>query len=166
MPKQLLSGERLVLPPLRRHWVLVAHSVVPAAVVTAVFLVLVDVVGSGVIGGDLRLLASATILAVLVLRVLTVWLRWEGDSLTITDQRVLLEEGVFQRTSRVIPLNRVQDVSTSQTLLGRLLGYGTVEIDAAGPGGAERFAYVGRPQAVRDQVFALLDRRPGRESTA
>src|SRR5205823_1864513 len=82
--------------------------------------------------------------AVVVLDVwmLLVWLRWAEDSLTVTDQRVLLEEGVLVRSSRVIPLHRVQDVSTTQTLLGRILGYGTVEIDAAGTGGSERFAYV------------------------
>jgi uncharacterized membrane protein YdbT with pleckstrin-like domain len=63
----------------------------------------------------------------------------------------------------VIPLDRVQDVSTSQTVLGRILGYGTVEIDTAGTAGVETFGYVSRPDRVRDQVFVLSD-RPGRRT--
>ena len=54
--------------------------------------------------------------------------------------------------------NRVQDVTTIQTPFGRLLDYGTVEIDAAGPSGAERFAYVRGPLRVRDELSALIDR--------
>jgi uncharacterized membrane protein YdbT with pleckstrin-like domain len=158
MPIQLLTGERLVLPPLRRHWVLLVRKLtapVLAAVACAAFL---GVVARGLLPADLRLLLTVADVAMLGLWTIAIWLRWEGDSLTVTDQRVVLEEGVFQRTSKVIPLSRVQDVATVQTLLGRVLDYGTVEIDAAGLSGAERFAYVKGPVRVRDQVSALVAR--------
>jgi uncharacterized membrane protein YdbT with pleckstrin-like domain len=159
MPKQLLMGESLALPPLHRHWILLVRGILPVSVVAALFLLLVDVVLRTVLPGDLRLVATLAAVAVVGLVAIVVWLRWMEDSLTVTDQRVILEEGVFRRTSRVIPLDRVQDVSTSQTLVGRLLGYGTVEIDAAGSSGGERFAYVAAPEQLRDQVFLLTERR-------
>jgi uncharacterized membrane protein YdbT with pleckstrin-like domain len=161
MRTQLLTGERLALPPLRRHWILLARNLASPALAAVLSVGLVDVVARGLLPGDVRLLLTLAVAALVGLSVIAVWLRWEGDSLTVTDQRVVLLEGVFQRTSRVIPLVRVQDVSTVQTLLGRILDYGTVEIDAASAGGAERFAYVSRPLRVRDQVWVLVARSTG-----
>ena len=158
MRTQLLTGERLALPPLRRHWILLVRNVAPPALAAALSVGLVDVAARGLLAADVRLLLTLAAAATLGLSVIAVWLRWDGDSLTVTDQRVVLLEGVFQRRSKVVPLVRVQDVSTVQTLLGRILDYGTVEIDAAGAGGAERFAYVCRPLRVRDQVSALVAR--------
>src|SRR2546421_9747425 len=112
MPKQLLAGENLVLPPVHRHWIVLVRGLLPATLTAVAFLFLVDVVAGGSLPGGLRLVATLAAVAVLGLVGLVVWLRWLEDSLTITDQRVILEEGVFQRTSRVIPLDRVQDVST------------------------------------------------------
>jgi len=70
---------------------------------------------------------------------------------------VILEEGVFTRDSKVIALDRVQDVTTRQSLLGRILRYGIVEIDAAGARGAEMFEYCRSPELLRDQVFMLSE---------
>src|ERR687888_45909 len=73
-------------------------------------------------------------------------------------QRVLLSYGVFSRTSKVIPIDRVQDVSTQQSLLGRALGYGRVEIDAAGSAGAEGLDHMPDPNGFRDEVFVQSGR--------
>jgi uncharacterized membrane protein YdbT with pleckstrin-like domain len=158
MRTQLLTGERLALPPLRRHWILLVRNLASPVLAAALSVGLVDVVARGLLPSDVRLLLTLAVGVPVGLSVIVVWLRWDGDSLTVTDQRVVLLEGVFQRTSKVIPLARVQDVSTVQTLLGRILDYGTVEIDAAGATGAECFAYVSRPMRVRDQVWALVAR--------
>jgi len=158
MRTQLLTGERLALPPLRRHWILLVRNLASPVLAALLCLGLVDVVARGLLPPDLRLLLTLAVAVPFGLWVIVTWLRWEGDSLTVTDQRVVLLEGVFQRRSKVVPLVRVQDVSTVQTLLGRILDYGTVEIDAAGAGGAERFAYVAGPMRVRDQVSALVAR--------
>jgi uncharacterized membrane protein YdbT with pleckstrin-like domain len=160
MPKQLIGGEHLVLPPVRHHWIVLVQKLGPPLLGVLVFLVLLDSVAGGLLPADLRLLGSAAALVLIGLWTIVAWLRWTEDSLTVTDQRVILEIGVLRRTSVVIPLNRVQDVSTTQTLVGRLLDYGSVEIDAAG-GGSEHFAYVGSPERLRDAVF-LLTRAGGR----
>jgi uncharacterized membrane protein YdbT with pleckstrin-like domain len=161
MPTRLLTSERLLLPPLRRHWILLVRGLAPPLLAAALGVAVVDVLARGLLPADLRLVLTLGIAAAVGLSAIGVWLRWEGDSLTVTDQRVILEEGVLRRTSTVIPLDRVQDVSTVQTLVGRILDYGTVEIDAAGAGGAERFEFVTGPLRVRDQVSALIHRFAG-----
>jgi putative membrane protein len=158
MPTKLLPTERLVLPPLRRHWILLVRSLTPPALAVALGLAIVDVLARGLLPADFRLLLTLAMAAPLGMSVIAICSRWEGDTLTVTNQRVVLEEGVFLRTSKVLPLYRVQNVSTVQTMLGRLLDYGTVEIAAAGPGGIERFTYVSRPTRVRDQVWMLIQR--------
>jgi uncharacterized membrane protein YdbT with pleckstrin-like domain len=154
----LLAGESLALPPVHRHWILLVRGILPLALVVVLFLLLLDGVGRA-LAGDLRLVGTIAAVAVLGLWAILVWLRWIEDSLTVTDQRVILEEGVLSRTSRVIPLDRVQDVATRQSLFGRLFGYGTVQIDVAGAAGSEEFAYVSAPDRLRDQVYLLTQPR-------
>jgi uncharacterized membrane protein YdbT with pleckstrin-like domain len=158
MPRQLLAGENLVLPPIRHHWALLARKLGWPVLWALLVVAVLNTVAGGVLPADLRLLGTVGALAALGLWTIAAWLRWTEDSLTVTDQRVILQEGLLRRSSKVIPLNRVQDVSTTQTLLGRILDYGTVEIDAAGRSGSERFAYVGSPEGLRDQVIRLTGR--------
>lgn len=154
MPK-MLAGESLVLPPLHRHWVWLAKDLVLPAAGLVVLLALLDWLGVALVPPDLRVLSTLVLLAAGGLWTAVVWLQWNSASLTVTDQRVILEEGIFQRTSKVMPLDRVQDVSTKQTLLGRVLDYGVVEIDVAGS--SEVFPYVRSPEMLRDQVFVLSE---------
>jgi uncharacterized membrane protein YdbT with pleckstrin-like domain len=157
MPRQLIAGERLLLPPVRHHWILLVQELAAPATVTLLLLVLVGSATRGLLPADVRLLCVVAALAAFGLWCVTAWLRWTEDSLTLTDQRVILETGVLRRTSVVIPLGRVQDVVTRQGLLGRLLDYGTVEIEAAGAG-LERFDRVGSPERLRDSVFVVTGR--------
>ncbi len=154
MPK-MLAGESLVLPPLHRHWVWLAKDLVVPAVGMTILLAAVDWLAVSFVPPDLRVLFTLVVLAAVGLWAIVVWLQWNAASLTVTDQRVILEEGIFQRTSKVMPLDRVQDVSTKQTLLGRVLDYGIVEIDVAGS--SEIFPYVRSPEMLRDQVFVLSE---------
>jgi uncharacterized membrane protein YdbT with pleckstrin-like domain len=155
---QLLSDESLVLPTLHRHWVLLAKDLAIPVIGGALMIFVVD----GLLGGVIRspnfqLVFTLVVLAGIGLWSIVVWLQWAAATLTVTDQRVILEQGIFQRTSKVIPLDRVQDVSTKQPLMGRILDYGLVEIDAAGASGTETFPYVASPEALRDRIFLLSE---------
>jgi uncharacterized membrane protein YdbT with pleckstrin-like domain len=153
VPRYLLPGENLVVT-VHRHWILLARSLLlPALLVAAVpaFTVAVS------LPGEVRLLVTLAGLAVAGLWMIVEWVRWSSTSLTVTDHRVVLESGILSRESKVIPLDRIQDVSTRQSLAGRLFGYGTVEIDAAGPTGSELLDHVPDPDQLRDQVFAVSE---------
>ena len=68
---------------------------------------------------------------------------------------------MFGRQEKIIPIDRVQDCTTRQSLLGRILGYGRVEIDAAGAQGAEILDHLPNPGNFRDQVFTESEKRRG-----
>jgi uncharacterized membrane protein YdbT with pleckstrin-like domain len=153
VPRYLLPDETLVVTVHRLWIVLARYLFLPALLGLAVLAVVVLVS----LPGDVRVLITLAGLAVAGLWMIAGWVRWSSMSLTVTDHRVLLESGILSRESKVIPLDRVQDVSTRQSLFGRVFGFGTVEIDAAGPTGAEILDHVSDPHQLRDQVFAVSE---------
>ena len=100
-------------------------------------------------------------LAIAGLWLIVVWIRWQSTVYTLTNQRIKIETGVFSRQSKMIPIDRVQDCTTKQSLFGRMLGYGRVEVDAAGAQGAEVLDHLPNPGWFRDQVFVESEKRRG-----
>ena len=45
---------------------------------------------------------------------------------TLTDSKIEIDQGLIARTTRNIPLHKVQDVTVSMTILQRLLGFGSL----------------------------------------
>ena len=50
---------------------------------------------------------------------------------TLTDSKIEIDYGLIARTTRNIPLSKIQDVTVSATIIQRLLGFGNVVIDNA-----------------------------------
>jgi membrane protein YdbS with pleckstrin-like domain len=110
-----------------------------------------------IIGDAEAVVTSIIAIAIIVLAAWWARLEWDTGTLTITDQRVILEGGVLRRSSKVIPLDRVQDVTTTQGLIGRILDFGSIEIDTAGAIPNELFEDARQPDTLRDQVFVLSE---------
>lgn len=163
---KLLPGENLVLKD-HPHWITLVKSVI----VPAVLVVLVAVLDftllmptdnpNSIYVPHLRTFMSLGVIALALLWLIVVWIRWQSISYTLTDQRITIETGVFSRQEKIIPIDRVQDCTTRQSILGRILGYGRVEVDAAGSQGAEVLDHLPKPGQFRDQVFMQSERRRG-----
>jgi uncharacterized membrane protein YdbT with pleckstrin-like domain len=54
---------------------------------------------------------------------------------TLTDSKVEIDEGFISRTTRNVPLRRIQDVTVSSGIMQRMLGFGDLVIDNAGTDG-------------------------------
>jgi uncharacterized membrane protein YdbT with pleckstrin-like domain len=163
MAGELLPGENLIIK-VHQHWIFVVKSlVVPIALL--VIVAIADFTFLTHSGNHIRTIASLLAIAIAGLWLIVVWIRWQSISYTLTDQRIKIESGVFGRQSKMIPIDRVQDCSTRQSLLGRMLGYGRVEVDAAGAQGAEVLDHLPNPGTFRDQVFVQSERRRGAPST-
>ena len=157
MAGQLLPGENLILK-LHQHWIFVAKSLlIPIALLLLV--VVADIVLGSTSATNVRFPLTLAIVAIALLWLIIVWIRWQSIVYTLTDQRIKLETGVFSRSEKIIPIDRIQDCTTRQSLLGRVLGYGRVEVDAAGAQGAEVLEHLPRPGVFRDHVFVQSERR-------
>lgn len=157
MTSQLLPGENLILKD-HPHWIVVVKSlVVPIVLLIVAAVIDVTVTNSGI--ANFQLFVALAAIAIAGLWLIVVWIRWQSTSYTLTDQRIKIETGVFGRQSKMIPIDRVQDCTTKQSLIGRMLGYGRVEVDAAGAQGAEVLDHLPNPGVFRDQVFVQSERR-------
>ena len=73
------------------------------------------------------------------------------SELVITDRRVLIKVGFIQRHTFEMFISKIESVAVYQSMLGRLLNYGTVEIRGTG-GSSESFATIAAPLAFRDAI--------------
>jgi uncharacterized membrane protein YdbT with pleckstrin-like domain len=146
--KDLLPGETALLHINRHPLVLVKEVLGPTLVVLAISIVLILIKFSWFI-------VLAMLLGLFVYLDIR-YIIWRSVTYTITDQRILQRRGVLGKFTRSIGIARVQDVSTSQSLFGRLFDFGNVEIESAGKDGAEIFTYVPDPEHFRDILFEQL----------
>jgi uncharacterized membrane protein YdbT with pleckstrin-like domain len=82
---------------------------------------------------------------------------WRSTHFVFTNERVLRREGVFRRDQRDIPLTRVNDVSSSQTLLQRLLGSGSLTVESAGERGQSVLKSIPKVIRVQKVVYELVE---------
>lgn len=58
-------------------------------------------------------------------------LRWHSTHFVVTNRRVLVREGVLSRQGIDLPMSRINSVRYSTTMVGRMLGCGTLAIETA-----------------------------------
>ena len=56
---------------------------------------------------------------------------------TLTESKLEIDEGLFSRTTRNIPIRRIQDVTVNTSISQRMLGFGDLMIDNASEGGGK-----------------------------
>jgi len=84
---------------------------------------------------------------------------WRCTHYVLTDERILLQDGVIARERRDLPLNRVNDHALTQSLLDRLFGSGTLTVDSIGDRAAV-LAAVPHAQHVQTVLYELIDCLP------
>ncbi len=162
---KLLPGETLVLKD-HPHWITVVGSVLfPAVLVIAVAVLDLTLLSpnmqAGIYVPHLRTFLTLGVVALGLVWLMAVWVSWRSIVYTLTDQRIMIQTGVFSRQDKIIPIDRVQDCTTRQSVIGRIFGYGRVEVDAAGSQGAEVLQFLPKPGDFRDQVFMQSEKRRG-----
>lgn len=76
---------------------------------------------------------------------------------TLTDSKVEIDSGFVSRTTRNIPIRRIQDVTVSATVMQRLLGFGDLVIDnASEEGGKAVLKNVNTPKHYADVLLKQM----------
>jgi hypothetical protein len=140
----LSTGERIVHRE-RQHWfVMVWHA--RAAVVGLVLAIVLFVARGGVaeegFGGTLRGLLGWLTLGLLVGGLAWVawsYLRWQNQEYVITNRRVIQSEGVINKKATDSSLEKINDAALMQSWIGRIFGFGDLDVLTASEAGIERF---------------------------
>jgi uncharacterized membrane protein YdbT with pleckstrin-like domain len=144
----------------RKHWVALLR---PMALPTGLILFATFVV-AWLLGGEGSDRASILIGYGIVLLFLVPWWLWvfedwQNDVYQVTSSRIIDVEQLpfaLREERREASLGMIQNVNLKvPTVIGRILGYGSVTIETAGAG-AFTFDYVKNPQAVQTEIFRRM----------
>jgi len=78
---------------------------------------------------------------------------------TVTDAKLEIDRGLVSRTTRNIPLSKIQDVTVSATIPQRVLGFGDLIVDnASDVGGSTILHNINNPRRHADLLLRELRR--------
>lgn len=100
-------------------------------------------------------------LLVVALLVIVIWVlrpisRWYSTHFVVTNKRIITRNGIVSTTGRDIPLFRVNDVSSQQGPLDRILGCGTLVISDASEQAGLSFHDIPQVKKVQVEITQLL----------
>lgn len=161
--EEMLAEEEAVLHRTRRHWVVLLRSVVGGLVLLGLGALVAVLLGlERWEGMPIGLWAGVGLAALGLLLALPAWLRWKTEVYLVTDRRVIQVEGILHKRALDSSLAKVNDVRLSQSLSGRVLGYGTLEIITASESGINRLDDLPRPMEFKKAMMAAADAFTGR----
>jgi membrane protein YdbS with pleckstrin-like domain len=79
---------------------------------------------------------------------------WKVNIWVVTNFRVIDETGLLNHFAKESPLDKINNVSYDQTVLGRLFNFGHVEIQTAAQVGATDYFNVNHPRRLKDTITA------------
>jgi len=156
MRTKLRDGERKILET-RTHWITnlkpFLYAILAAALLVSSFF---ELPLSGTLRLVVRWACGALFAVAAVYALYREWFR-RRDIWAVTNFRVIDEKGIFRLFSKESPLEKINNLSYAQSLLGRLLGYGDVEIQTAAEDGATIYHKVKGPKKLKDTIARCRD---------
>jgi uncharacterized membrane protein YdbT with pleckstrin-like domain len=134
----------------RTHWRVYVPAILLAILAGTVF------AASNYVADDfvaLPQIAAAILLALAFVSWVPAFLgRWTTE-LAVTNRRIVFKSGLFRRHTMEMNMSKVESVDVDQSVIGRILGFGTVTIRGTG-GGIEPMRNIADPIAFRNHVTA------------
>jgi uncharacterized membrane protein YdbT with pleckstrin-like domain len=141
--RHLLPGE-VVAYRTRLHWKIFILPVLVALGLVALAL--------WALAADRRVLAIPPVaLALIVL--LAAWIRRRSSEFAVTNKRVIIKLGVMTTRSMELLLPKIEGITVSQSLMGRMFGFGEIVVTGSG-GTQEPFDNIQSPLDFRQAVQA------------
>jgi uncharacterized membrane protein YdbT with pleckstrin-like domain len=152
--RHLLPDER-VLYKTRLHWVLYLRAMLLTLVGVALAVLLRQVAEppwAWYVGAALAVAGA--------LWWLVRWVELRTSEFAVTSMRLIFKVGLVARYTTELLLAKVESISVTQGLLGRMLNYGDLIVTGTG-GAREVFARVHDPVGFRNEVQRASATRPG-----
>ena len=132
----------------RIHWVVYLPGLL---------LCLVALVGLGYMAKNGANAAAFVFLAIVggagLVSLASAWFRRWTTEIAVTDRRVIYKRGFIRRHTIEMNMDKVESVDVDQTILGRILDYGTITVRGTGAG-LEPLPRIDSPIELRNSVTA------------
>lgn len=143
----LMGGENIVLKA-QLHW---AIYWLPALIALLGLCMLVVPLGD--ISISTRFICC---IVLLVLAGLWTLVKWGGKVFVLTNKRIIEKSGILQRDSNELVLHKIEGVNLSQSILGRLLNFGTVIVTTGEV--TNEYAYIKSPMKFKMRINEQIDK--------
>jgi uncharacterized membrane protein YdbT with pleckstrin-like domain len=158
-PDDVLADEEELVLHLHPHWRVAVGPVLLLLVALAVMIVTWVMLPQNH-GG---LLAFGVVALIMLYYAIRYGVRplaeWRCTHYVVTDERIVLQDGVIARERRDLPLNRINDHAVSQSLVDRMTGAGTLTVTSIGDEPAV-LAAVPRAYEVQNLLYELIESLP------
>jgi uncharacterized membrane protein YdbT with pleckstrin-like domain len=153
-PRRLLNENEVVILDLRPHWWVLVGSAVLLAISLGLA-VAVSIAVSGV-AHDPLLIASLLLVLFVLARFVRRYARWATTNMVLTSERLILRAGVFAKSGREIPLERVNDLTYRQSFFERVIGAGDLLVESGGERGQQVLRMVPNPMRVQQAIYTQM----------
>lgn len=144
--ENLLSANEKIILSTRQHWFILISSIFLE--IAAIILIFAITVTSAVFNPDYALIIAAVGFIVMLIPIGTMTrdiLLWTNHQYLVTNRRVMQISGVMNKSIIDSSLEKVNDVKMEQSALGRLFGYGDIQILTASEMGINLFKKIDDP---------------------
>jgi uncharacterized membrane protein YdbT with pleckstrin-like domain len=98
-----------------------------------------------------RIVAAYALALVAVVLLIREWFQWWVTDIAVTNRRVIYKKGLIRRQTNEMNMDKVESVQVKQSILGRMLDYGTVTILGTGEG-FETLRTIASPIELRNSI--------------
>ena len=140
MRTELKKEEKLLLIT-RQHWIKLWLPVLAWLVLSTVLLLLID-----------NAAIALTVILLTAIYPLLEYVNWKYNLWAVTNMRVVDESGFFTRYSKESPLDKINNVEYDQPLMGRIFGFGNVDIQTAAEMGETKYTLIHHPKLLKDTI--------------
>lgn len=88
--------------------------------------------------------------------------RWATTNFVITTDRLIYRSGVLAKQGIEIPLENVQTVFFSQSIIERMFRSGDLVIESGGERGSQAFTDIGKPSLVQNEIYRQIEANQNR----
>ena len=147
----LQPNEKIIITG-RLHWIVYIRAILLLVIGTALV-----ALANSLMSGDIRtylVYSTAAVFGVgFVITFVHAWfIRWITE-FAVTDRRVIYKCGFISRHTAEINMDKIESVDVDQSLLGRMLNYGTIHVLGTGEG-IESLRHIAAPLALRNAITA------------
>ena len=164
--ESLLGKNEQILWRARQHWIVLSANFVINLFIFCVIWAIYSaagMLGSGWLGDFLR---SNRGFALILLLIPVFWfgwvlLQWWAEEYLITTHRVVQTEGLINKHTKDSALEKINDITLNQSVMGRILGYGDLAIITGSDVGTNILKRLAKPvdfkKVLLEQKMKLSD---------
>jgi uncharacterized membrane protein YdbT with pleckstrin-like domain len=153
--EELLASNEHIVYRTRKHWIAPLLATVTGTLLTVGGLVAVFsqfLVDQG-FWHDLLTWGGAIALVVGLVLLGKAFIDWRSEEYVVTNHKVMKVSGILRKTAEGSALEKINDITISQSLLGRSLGYGTLIVTTAADESNLNYTAMREPMEFRKEIL-------------